>query len=1043
MRSLRFIAAVVVALAAETAGAAGVADLRLVPFPKQIELQPGDFSLSEKLVLESSAADAELLGRLIGGELRRAGLPAPELRAAAGKDHVFCLTAAGKQQPSIRFRDGATAEDYALVVTPDGVHASAPGREGLFYAAQTLCQLVRGNRGPGGIPCLTIHDWPSLRWRCFLDDMTRGPSAKLDTLRREVDLGAALKMNLVTYYMEYQFAFRKHPTIGPKDGSLEPRELAALVSYAKPLGMDVLGNQQSFGHFGAILAHPEFAAARETGDVLSPIKEETYKLLDDLYSEELPLLPFPWFNVCCDETAGLGSGPSKDLAAKIGIGGVYVRHVCRIHDLLKNKYRKRMMMWGDIILQHPDKLDQIPKDTIMLTWAYDPRASFADQIVPFARSGYEFFVCPGVDDWSRILPNFDGATVNIRNFVRDGVKHHALGMINTEWKDDGESLRGCNWHGYAWGAECAWNASATTPEVFNRRLGGVLFGEKGDHFGRAIGLLAQTHKLPGMNGMMNGRFWQNDFPPSGDPATVRTSAQRLLATVRPAIEHLEVCKKEAVANADLLDSFLLGARRMERIGQRMLDGLASAEAYREAYAATDKAAALRFLATAEDLVRSNREAHATLAREFERLWRTESKPYALKSVMDRYAGVAARFGALQRHLAGARRNAEAGQPLPSPEEAGLDLPQGLVRRTEAQKVVPGPLEPDTPWAEPAATHRLGLTVRAGSVDRFDVPVELDVRLPDGLAAKPVRAFCLTAGAAPREVLAQLDPSDSPAKARLVLLLPGGLAKGTAATVHVYLGLSHAPLPLPQAVSTTPGPKGMKWIENDRVRLLLGPEGGHVYRWEVKALDNRDLTMPGETGWTGFADTGGDHRSSPSTLLCTARGPALVRYVCTDKLGLVKTMSLFGGASWLEVVLSDPVGYYWDFDNPKNFAADGPTPGKYLFSNGAAGAVAKEADGVEAQVKADQVSWAVKFNRQKLALGLVTPEVAARLGVAPGSGAGGVGIEGGPSAAQHFITYAGLLAAEPAETMNRLGQTLDFRKQPDVVLHGVQARAAKQ
>ena len=74
--------------------------------------------------------------------------------------------------------------------------------------------------------------------------------------------------------------------------------------------------------------------------------------------------------------------------------------------------------------------------------------------------------------------------------------------------------------------------------------------------------------------------------------------------------------------------------------------------------------------------------------------------------------------------------------------------------------------------------------------------------------------------------------------------------------------------------------------------------------------------------------------------------------------------------------------------------------------------------------------------------MVTPEVAARLVVAPGAGAGGVGIEGGPLAARHFVTYAGLLAAEPAETMNRLWQTLDFRKQPDVVLHGLQARAAK-
>ena len=89
MMSLRFIAAVIVVLAAEAADAAGVADLRLVPFPKQIEIQPGGFSLSEKLVLESPAADAASLGRLIGGELRRAGLPAPEVRAAKERTTSF------------------------------------------------------------------------------------------------------------------------------------------------------------------------------------------------------------------------------------------------------------------------------------------------------------------------------------------------------------------------------------------------------------------------------------------------------------------------------------------------------------------------------------------------------------------------------------------------------------------------------------------------------------------------------------------------------------------------------------------------------------------------------------------------------------------------------------------------------------------------------------------------------------------------------------------------------------------------------------------
>ena len=69
--------------------------------------------------------------------------------------------------------------------------------------------------------------------------------------------------------------------------------MSALVEYAKPLHLDVLGNQQSFGHFGQILSHPEYAALRETPDVLTPVREETYQFLDDLYSEDVPAADLP------------------------------------------------------------------------------------------------------------------------------------------------------------------------------------------------------------------------------------------------------------------------------------------------------------------------------------------------------------------------------------------------------------------------------------------------------------------------------------------------------------------------------------------------------------------------------------------------------------------------------------------------------------------------------------------------------------------------------------------------------------------------------
>jgi len=93
------------------------------------------------------------------------------------------------------------------------------------------------------------------------------------------------------------------------------------------------------------------------------------------------------------------------------------------------------------------------------------------------------------------------------------------------------------------------------------------------------------------------------------------------------------------------------------------------------------------------------------------------------------------------------------------------------------------------------------------------------------------------------------------------------------------------------------------------------------------------------------------------------------------------------------------------------------------------------------VKGGNVHWGIKFNDQKLGFGMATPETAATYCIAPGPGAGGVGIEGSIPTS-HFVTYAGLLDDTPAATMNRLQETLDFRNPPEVVLYALEAAAGK-
>ena len=74
----------------------------------------------------------------------------------------------------------ASREAYTIKVTAREVKISSPSSAGLFYAVQTLRQLIEGNGNEAFLPEVEIEDWPSLAYRGFMMDMSHTQLPKIE-----------------------------------------------------------------------------------------------------------------------------------------------------------------------------------------------------------------------------------------------------------------------------------------------------------------------------------------------------------------------------------------------------------------------------------------------------------------------------------------------------------------------------------------------------------------------------------------------------------------------------------------------------------------------------------------------------------------------------------------------------------------------------------------------------------------------------------------------------------------------------------------------
>jgi len=482
----------------------------LLPQPKELSLLDGAFVLDADtpIVIPAQASDETFFvaSQLQNEVCRATCLTLSIVKACAPpcSNNVILLicgdeqaAALGVEPVAVGAPETVAVQAYALTVAPTCVTLYADAPAGLFYAVQTLRQLVRLHGQV--LPALTVRDWPTLPYRGLMLDISRRKVPTLATLKQLAEELSHYKLNALQLYTEHTFQFPHHPKIGAGCGSLSSQDILELDGFCRQRHVELMPNLQSFGHARNLLTIPEYQHLAETDLLwtLSPAFEETYTLLDELYGDMLPAFTSTTFNVDCDETWDLGQGASKALVGEIGMGRVYLNHVLHVRELAA-RYGCRIQIWGDILLHHPELIGELPDDVTLLDWHYHPADEYPT-VETFAEAGRRFWVCPGVGSWNSIFPRLYGANVNIRNLVRDGVAAGAVGMLNTDWGDFGHyQPLGLSWYGYVFGAAQGWSGGAISDEDFEAALGPLFFSPAHERILEAIHQLARINTLPGV-----------------------------------------------------------------------------------------------------------------------------------------------------------------------------------------------------------------------------------------------------------------------------------------------------------------------------------------------------------------------------------------------------------------------------------------------------------------------------------------------------------------------------------------------------------------
>lgn len=464
----------------------------LIPQPKEVKKGEGRFYLSYKtrIIIDSRLQDeGDICASLLGECIRKWAGFTPAIGKGKRKECDVFLT----------LDTGLNSQEYCLRVDSNEITAAGGDKAGLLYAVETLCQILEQQ---GAAPeCVEIRDLPDIKHRGYYLDETRGRVLKLDYLKKVVDRLCRYKINEFQLYIEHTYMFQGLSEVWRNETPLTAEEILELDRYCKERCIELIPSLASFGHLYMLLSTKSFGKLCELEDswqepfsfwarmehhTINVADDESLPLIEGMLEEYMALFSSDKFNLCADETFDLGKGKTKALAKEKGVHRIYIEYVKELCRFLTER-GKIPMFWGDIICGEPELIQELPKETICLTWGY-AKDQKEDESRKMAMAGATQYLCPGVCGWNQWINRIEDSYENIVRMCGYAAKYQAIGVLNTDWGDFGHvNHPEFSVPGMIYGAAFSWNREIISFDEMNRRISRIEYHDNTERF---VGLLA-------------------------------------------------------------------------------------------------------------------------------------------------------------------------------------------------------------------------------------------------------------------------------------------------------------------------------------------------------------------------------------------------------------------------------------------------------------------------------------------------------------------------------------------------------------------------